>query len=214
MLNTSQISEWKGEFGREYTDRNTLDPEALDALYKANYGMTRSRLNGTLLEGIPLDARILEVGCNVGNQLLLLAQSGYTDLHGIEIQSFAVDQARKRVPSASILEGSALEIPYPDKHFDLVFTSGVLIHIAPENLPTALAEIHRTTKTWIWGLEYYSPNPTEISYRGHQSLLWKNDFAQAYLSISRDLEMVRELRLPYLDRPNTDSMFLLKKKSI
>jgi pseudaminic acid biosynthesis-associated methylase len=213
VLNTRQISEWKGEFGREYTDRNTLDPNALDALYEANYGITRSSLNQSFLEGVPLGARILEVGCNIGNQLLLLAQAGYTDLNGIEIQSYAVNIARSRVPSASIVEASAFEIPHPDRHFDLVFTSGVLIHIAPQDLPTVIAEICRTANTWIWGMEYYAPSLTEIPYRGHQSLLWKNDFARAYLSHSSDLELVRERRLDYLNSPNADSMFLLKKKS-
>jgi pseudaminic acid biosynthesis-associated methylase len=213
VLNTRQISEWKGEFGRDYTDRNTLDPHALDALYQGNYGVTRSSLNQEFLEGIPLSARILEVGCNIGNQLLLLAQAGYTDLHGVEIQSYAVDIARSRVPSASIVEGSALEIPHPDQDFDLVFTSGVLIHIAPDNLSTAIAEICRTAKTWIWGMEYYAPSLTEIPYRGHQSLLWKTDFARAYLSQSSDLKLVRERRLDYVNNPNTDSMFLLKKSN-
>ena len=67
-LETKQIREWRGDFGREYTDRNTLDPAALDLLWQNNYGVTRTALNRKFLEGIPKDAKILEVGCNVGNQ--------------------------------------------------------------------------------------------------------------------------------------------------
>ena len=135
---TPQIRERKGDFGREYTDRNVLDPEALDRLYLDNYGVSRTELNRGFLEGIPLDAQILEVGCNVGNQLLPLQRSGYKSLYGIEIQKYAVDRAQQRVPRGTVLEGSALEIPYPDQHFDLVFTSGVLIQMAPQNLPKVL----------------------------------------------------------------------------
>ncbi|HKS74218.1 MAG TPA: pseudaminic acid biosynthesis-associated methylase [Terriglobales bacterium] len=210
---TAQIREWKGEFGREYTDRNVLDPEGLDQLYLGNYGISRTELNGTFLEAIPADAQVLEVGCNVGNQLLLLQRSGYKNLHGIEIQKYAVDRAHERLPGVDVREGSALQIPYPDKHFDLVFTSGVLIHISPSNLSEVLREIHRTAKTWIWGLEYYADAPTEVMYRGQQGLLWKSAFAQVYLDRFSDLELVRERRLPYLNNSNVDTMFLLRRKA-
>lgn len=210
---TAQIREWKGNFGREYTDRNVLDPEGLDHLYLGNYGISRTELNGTFLEEIPSDAQILEVGCNVGNQLLLLQRSGYKNLHGIEIQRYAVDRAHERLQGVDVREGSALQIPYPDKHFDLVFTSGVLIHISPSNLSEVLGEIHRTAKTWIWGLEYYAEAPTEVMYRGHQGLLWKSAFAQVYLDQFSDLELVREKRLPYLNNSNVDTMFLLRRRA-
>jgi hypothetical protein len=94
----------------------------------------------------------------------------------------------------------------------LVFTSGVLIHIAPDDLPGAIGEIHRCSSDYIWGLEYYSSESTEVSYRGHQELLWKMDYARLYLNRFDDLEPVKMEQLPYLDNANVDSMFLLRKK--
>jgi pseudaminic acid biosynthesis-associated methylase len=208
---TKQVREWASDFGREYTDRNTLDPAELDALWLSNYGVTRTELNRNFLEGVPSDASILEVGCNVGNQLLLLSGMGYTNLCGIDVQSYAIQIAQTRVPSGSTVEGSALDIPFPDDHFDLVFTSGLLIHIAPADLPKVFGEIHRVTKTWILGSEYYSPTLAEINYRGHEDLLWKNDFSRLYRDQYPDLKLVREKRLPYLKGPNTDTMFLLQR---
>lgn len=208
---TKQIREWKGEFGREYSDRNTLDPDGVDALWVGNYGQSRTDLNRKFLAGVPLDARILEVGCNVGNQLLLLHGMGYRNLSGIEIQSYAVRLARERVPGASIHEGSALDIPHGDGDFDLVFTSGVLIHIAPADLSRALSEIHRVSRRWIWGAEYYSPSAAEIKYRGHEELLWKDDFCRRYLDQFPDLQLLQEERLPYVNSPNVDTMFLLQR---
>ena len=207
---TKQVREWNGDFGREYTDRNTLSPAEVDVLWMANYGMTRTDLNRRFLASVPLDARILEVGCNVGNQLLLLRQMGYTNLCGIDVQSYAVRAAQSRVLGAAIKEGSALAIPFPDASFDLVFTSGVLIHIAPADLPTVLKEIHRVAKTWILGSEYYAPSSTEINYRGHQNLLWKDNFAKRYLEQFAELRLIKEERLPYLTNSNTDTMFLLQ----
>ena len=211
--NTEQTRIWTGDFGREYTDRNTYTPEGLDELYRRNYGITRTALNERFLETIPRDSRILEVGCNMGNQLLLLQQMGFTKLHGIEIQEYALERARERLHGVVLTQASALSIPYPDQFFDLVFTSGVLIHIAPEDLPLALGEIQRCAKQWVWGLEYYAPEMTEVAYRGHSALLWKTDYARLYQEHFSDLELVHEDRLQYLDNDNIDAVFLLRRKS-
>ena len=93
-----------------------------------------------------------------------------------------------------------------------MFTSGVLIHIAPSDLLAALDEIHRCTKQWIWGLEYYAPQMTDVVYRSHSNLLWKADYARLYLQRFADLELVREDRLSYLDNDNVDTMFLLRRE--
>ena len=94
----------------------------------------------------------------------------------------------------------------------MVFTSGVLIHIAPEDIPRALDEIHRCARTFIWGLEYYSPNTTEVSYRSHNGLLWKMNYAQRYIERFKDLELVRERHIPYVKNTNVDTVFLLRKR--
>ena len=211
---TDQIRRWTGDFGRQYTDRNNYTPAQLDEFYRKTYGATRRELNQRFLQVVPKDARILEVGCNMGAQLLLLKEMGFTDLSGVEIQSYARQRAKERLGDAQILSASAFSIPFADRHFDLVFTSGVLIHIAPADLPTALAEIHRCTRKWVWGMEYYAPQMTEVVYRGNSNLLWKTDYARLYLDTFADLELVREERIPYLETENVDTIFLLKVQTL
>jgi pseudaminic acid biosynthesis-associated methylase len=130
----------------------------------------------------------------------------------VEVQSYALASARARVPGVQLAQASALDLHYEDGYFDLVFTSGVLIHISPADLPRALDEIHRCARTWIWGLEYYAPQVTEVNYRGHEDLLWKMDYVKGYLDRFGDLELVQEQRLPYLNSTNVDTMYLLKRK--
>ena len=209
---TAQTQVWGGEFGRAYTDRNMLDVEELNALWSGNYGVTRREINEIFLQDIPKDTSFLEVGCNVGNQLLQLQQLGYTNLSAVEIQSYAVEIAKSRVGNVAVRQGSALALPYDDDSFDVVFTSGVLIHIAPEDLPQAMEEIHRCAKTYIWGVEYYAPNVTQVNYRGHEGLLWKMDYARQYLERFKDMDLVREQYLPYLENQNVDTAFLLRKR--
>lgn len=212
-MSTAQIAEWSGQFGREYTDRNHLLREELDQLHRKRYGKSRAELNARFLQGIPCQSRILEVGCNSGNQLELLQSMGFENLCGIELQEYALEQARLRLPGIDLQQATAFQIPHATASFDLTFTSGVLIHIAPSDLPKALSEIHRCSRNYIWGMEYYSPSSTEVLYRGHQQLLWKSDFASLYLKQFSDLELVRQEYLPYLEDSNVDCMFLLRKKS-
>lgn len=211
---TPQTARWTGEFGQAYTDRNSFSAKELDRLYLKNYGVSRTQLNDSFLAGIPKDAPILEVGCNLGNQLLLLQEMGFQNLYGIEIQPYALEQAGSRLQGVQLQQASASEIPHPDDYFELVFTSGVLIHIAPQDLPKALSEIHRCSRIWIWGMEYYSPETTEVNYRGHQGLLWKMDYVGEYQKQFADLELTKTQMLPYLESSNVDSMFLLKKRAV
>ncbi len=209
---TAQTATWKGDFGREYTDRNTFEAEGLESLYLKNYGLTRRQINENFLRDIPKDASFLEVGCNSGNQLILLREMGYSNLSGVELQPYALKMARARTRGISLRQGSALALPYNDAAFDVVFTSGVLIHIAPADLPRAMDEIHRCTRGYIWGLEYYAADVTEVNYRGNASLLWKMDYVRRYLERFTDLELIQEQRIPYLENANVDTVFLLKKK--
>jgi len=208
---TPQLGAWCGEFGREYTVRSCLTPEQVDSLWGKNYGTTRTELNLRFLRNIPADARILEVGCNIGNQLLLLQRLGYFNLYGVDVQEYALEMARSRTKQVNLIQASSFALPYEDRYFDLVFTSGVLIHVSPKDLPAALDEIHRCAKSYIWGAEYYASTATEINYRGHGELLWKMDYAREYLARFDDVELVLEQRLSYLENQNVDSMFLLER---
>ena len=71
---TEQIKEWAGKFGKEYTDRNLMSLDELDQLYIDKFGISRTELNKEFLDDLKI-GRILEVGCNVGNQLLLLKKN-------------------------------------------------------------------------------------------------------------------------------------------
>jgi pseudaminic acid biosynthesis-associated methylase len=209
---TEQAVVWKSDFGREYTDRNTLDVDSLDQLHRRNYGISKREINESFLRDIPKDAGFLEVGCNAGNQLLLLREMGYSNLAGVELQLYALEIALQRLPGVSLELGSALSLPHENSSFDVVFTSGVLIHIGPKDLPRAMDEIYRCSRKYIWGMEYYSADVAEVPYRGHNQLLWKMDYARQYLERFPDLELLREQRLPYLENKNIDAVFLLQKK--
>lgn len=201
------------EFGEEYTERNALSLDEMEELYKRNYGLTRAELNNIFLGKTNRSINILEVGSNIGNQLLCVQRMEFGNLYGIELQRYAVELAKSRTKNINIIQGSVFDIPFKDSCFDLVFTSGLLIHINPSDIAVALREIYRCTREYIWGFEYYADECTEIMYRGHKNLPWKANFAKLYLEQFSNLALVKEKRFKYLNNDNMDSMFLLKKKS-
>ena len=211
---SKQITKWKDKFGKEYTNRNALTLDELERLHENNYGVSRTKLNNIFIGKFDHSIKILEVGSNIGNQLLLLQKMGFKNLYGIEINEYAVELSKQRVNNINIIQGSAFDIPFKNEYFDLVFTSGVLIHIAPHDINLVLNEIYRCTKEYIWGFEYYEEKYTEIIYRGKKDLLWKANFAQLYLNLFENLKLIKEKKIKYLNNDNIDVMFLLKKKGI
>jgi pseudaminic acid biosynthesis-associated methylase len=203
---------WQGAFGRDYTKRNPAIIDEMDKLYTTQYGITRTDLNLKFLDRCDHSIRILEVGANLGSQLQGLQKIGFKNLYGIEIQPYAVELSKQNTKNINLIQGSAFDIPFKDSYFDLVFTSGVLIHIKPDDLNIAMREIYRCTSEYIWGFEYYADKCLEIPYRGRGNLLWKADFAGLYQDEFRDLELVKEKRIKYLVNDNVDSMFLIRKK--
>lgn len=210
-MGTEQIEFWKSEFGTDYTERNTYNPIELDAFYKNTYGTTRRQMSEYFLKEIKVN-KVLEVGCNVGNQLRHLQTFGIQELFGIEIQPYAVEKSKELSQNINIIQASGFDIPYKDNYFDLVCTFGVLIHISPSDIGLVLDEIYRTSGKYIWGFEYYADEYEEIEYRGNSNKMWKTNFAKLYMDRFKDLKLIKSQKYNYLEQPqNCDLMFLLEK---
>jgi len=211
MNNTSQLQRWNKIFGKEYTDRNKYTVSQLDKMYKKTYGITRTELNSQFIGKLDREIKILEIGSNIGNQLLVLQKMGFKNLFGLEPLEYAVELSKKRLIGINIIRGSAFDIPFKDIYFDLVFSSGVLIHINPKDIRKAMKEIYRCTNKYIWGFEYFSEKYQEVNYRGEKNLLWKADFPRLYIQNFSDLKLIKVKYIKYLQDKNIDEMFILKK---
>lgn len=175
---TQQLEQWSGEFGKQYTDRNAVDWRTMVPFLRP------------MVEGLSL-GRVLEVGCSRGHNLVALREilGEGTELLGVEPGPYAREIARAAGVDAR--PGDAFSLPFPDGSFDLVFTAGVLIHVALDDLPRAMRELYRCSRRYLLAVEYFSEEETVIPYRGHQDLLWKRDFPRHYQSLFPDLTLVR-----------------------
>lgn len=176
---------WAGAFGAEYTARNVASDDAL-RMRTAMWGRIAQAFHGAPPRSV------LEVGCNLGLNLRVLPRLFDAELHAIEPNA----DARKIVleqgilPPGRLYAGFGDKIPLPDGAVELAFTSGVLIHVAPERLDATLDEIHRVSSKYVMCAEYFSPRPETLSYRGQEGLLFRNDFGGRYLDRFADLELV------------------------
>lgn len=211
MKTTPQQKFWKGNFSKGYLKRNFFTPAELDTEYRSAFGVTRRAMNKEFLGSLPKDARILEVGANFGMQLRVLRDMGFTNLYGVELNPSIIDFGRKHVRGINLIEGNALDLPFKDGYFDLVFTSNVLIHIAPKDRAKAMREICRCSKKYVWGFEYFAEKSQEVPYRGNRDRLWKANFPALYAKYCPSLLLAKEKRFKQLKDTNEDVMFLLKK---
>jgi pseudaminic acid biosynthesis-associated methylase len=208
---SKQSEAWGSKFGKEYTDRNMMTLEDMEKLTKKYYGVTRTKINDLFLGNLNRNYRILEVGCNIGNQLECLQKMGFTNLCGIDVSEYAVDYAKKHTTGLNIIHGNGLEIPFKDGYFDIVFTSGVLIHINEKDLLDVMKEIYRCSSRFIFGFEYFAKERTEINYRGKDDLLWKDNFNKKYCDLFPEMKTVKLKYYKYLENGNQDVVYLLRK---
>ena len=179
------IDAWKGKFGDDYLMRNRATEETVGNAARA-FTEILSHVNDSP------PASILEVGANIGINLRALAGITDAELFAVEPNASAHEQlvADKVVPQDRLFDAVATKLPLEDGAVDLAFTSGVLIHVLPEDLETAYGEIHRVAARYVLSIEYFSPRPVSISYRGHDGLLFKCDFGGLWLDLFPGLNPV------------------------
>ena len=129
---------------------------------------------------------ILEIGCNCGPNLYLLAKK-YPDaeIMGIDINPMAVQEgnewfAQGGISNVKLLEGKADELSQlQDKSFDVVFTDAVLIYIGPDKIKEAISELIRITQKALIFIEWHSFKSDHNDPRGlgvYHYGNWKRDY--------------------------------------
>jgi pseudaminic acid biosynthesis-associated methylase len=160
---------WTGEFGDDYADRNPL-----------SFDETNRRVGmwGRIFSAMQWPARfektVLEIGAGSGNNLAALQQLDFsaTNLSAVEPNDKARSFLSAVLPQENIFDDLS-EVP---GKFDLVFTSGVLIHIPPDDLAAFVERMCEKSARYVVAVEYFSKEPREVKYRGQEGALWTRDF--------------------------------------
>jgi pseudaminic acid biosynthesis-associated methylase len=175
---------WSGDFGDDYVERNRAASEGRRPFWEHVLGKVEA-------------ASALEIGCNVGGNLRWLAELlGAENVAGVDVNERALEVVRSEIPGVDTRVASARELPFADASFDLVFTTGVLIHQSPEELPRVMDEIVRTSRRYVLCGEYRADELEEVPYRGQRGALYKQDYGRLYQDRYPQLRLLEEGFLP------------------
>lgn len=87
-------------------------------------------------------SRVLDFGCGIGN-LVWALRKFRIDACGIDSAVSALKYSRE--PKYCLYQNTA-KLPYPDNHFDLVYSNEVLEHIPKDHLEMVMKELDRVSK--------------------------------------------------------------------
>lgn len=169
---------WASSFGDDYVERNSGSYDNRGPFWK------------DLHTEHPFGS-VLEVGCNVGGNLEWIAPllpAGRT--LGVDINRSAIRRLHERLPDVDALWSPGRELPFRDRHFDLVFTMGVLIHQPEATLPLVMSEMVRCSSRYVLCGEYYDETTVEVPYRGNDGALFRRDYGGMFLERFPDLTLV------------------------
>ncbi|MHB1764570.1 MAG: class I SAM-dependent methyltransferase [Gammaproteobacteria bacterium] len=95
---------------------------------------------------IPIDARILDVGCATGYLLSLLQEMGFQNLTGVDLSEDLAAFAREHLPESVPIHKSDIRdflAQKPEGAYDVIFFHHVLEHIPREGTINLLREFRR-----------------------------------------------------------------------
>lgn len=82
------------------------------------------------------DAKILDIGCSVGNMMTCLIDEGYSNVHGIEMNDYAVQVCIEKGLNVKKMDTENMEV---NEKYDIIYMNHVLEHI--ENLNNYFSQI-------------------------------------------------------------------------
>ena len=133
VATTEQEAFWEGGFGDDYVDRNQGAQQRVSSLA---FWARVFRRQGAV-------EKVLELGSNIGLNMMAIRQLlPNAKLSAVEINKKAASELETNVPGIDLHAKSILEFE-PSEQWDLVFTSGVLIHINPERLTAVYDLMYR-----------------------------------------------------------------------
>jgi SAM-dependent methyltransferase len=139
------------------------------------------RVSGWLARDVlgPAGESFLELGCGAGRNLIALHEVD-EDLHlaGIDLNKAAVAHARRFLPSADVGTGSLYDVSgRPEASVDVVFTSGVLMHVPHDRVTGVVLEMHRIARRAVVHFELHGPSHDFDFHR------YPRDYAELYSSL-------------------------------
>lgn len=163
---SEQLQRWQGEMGERYSIMEKKLPDT-----------TRARVASEIIHGIVQPLSVLEVGSSTGEQSLLLYDTWRnTKFVCLDPSRDAVQIGQKRFPQFIFIRGYALDLPFADNSFDLVFTAGVLMHIPKEEIQQSIEQLFRVARKYVVMEEYTDDVESATGFYGYPAMLFLREY--------------------------------------
>ena len=129
---------------------------------------------------------LLEVGCNCGPNLYLLAgKYPYVNFNGVDINARAIEKGNELMKTegisnvrSSVARADDLS-QFPDKSFEVTFTNSLLMYIGPDKIVPVITEMLRVTRNALVLLERHCFQPHHGDHGGlgvYRYNAWERDY--------------------------------------
>lgn len=165
--------------------------QVIESYWTSPPATLRSKWFVELLKGYQFDS-IFEVGFFSGRNLKYIKEA-FPSVYvgGLEINPKAVKYAKGKLGINNLMCGNLhdLDMIHDDSRdtFDIVFTSGVLIHVPPKDLDSAMGAISRKASKYVMHIEQngasiLSAGPKNLKphYKVSDQYQWNNDIIGTY----------------------------------
>jgi SAM-dependent methyltransferase len=146
---------------------------------------------------------ILEIGCGSGVILFLLAQQfPAARLIGVEINPSSVVWGNDRmrldgVNNVVLQEGRAEQLDvFPDKSFDVVFSSAAIMYVKPERIIAVLRNMTRIARKAVILVEMHDDNLKRYLGEFHLPNNWKRNYRRIFEEIGVSSDRIRIEPIP------------------
>lgn len=157
---------YAGEIGDDYVKRNPTPNQLREPFWRAILEETEAQ-------------SVLEVGCGIGGNLSHMLH--VPTLYGVDVHQPSLDKAKENTNGkAKLYKGSATALPFPQRSIELVFTAGLLIHVAQDALQRVMKELGRVSSKYVLLVEYMDTHRREIPWHGHSGILFADVFGLTF----------------------------------
>jgi SAM-dependent methyltransferase len=154
--------------------------------------------------------KILEIGCGTGRNLVALKAMGFKKVSGIELSQNSVNVGRAHFPEykdIDVVVAPVEEVIKDIEPVDVIFTSGLLMHLPPE-LDWVLEEVAKKAKKLIM------TNEGEIG-RGVSAHAWSRNYQEVFEPLGwEQVEWETAEKYPPLPKTTIKRVFVKKPEPV
>jgi len=142
------------------------------------FGLRPHKKVEELAKLLPLNGKVLDLGCGVGGNSIFLTEKGF-NVTCIDTDKEVIDAIKKNYPKVNAINKNILEFKFLENEYDLILALNVLSFFDAENAELIIRNIAKSLKEN--GLAYLQVFSTSEPNKKFKHLFTEEELKQAFL---------------------------------